>query len=186
MKRRESAIRVKASDANTVGGARYDACRRRVDKMSATPSLPRAVAESRCADLLRQILNLASLDEVRSLYECLTSKRYSKLQAPRIVDETVTAAVHEVVPRRVKSVKLDDELRDNLTTLLRKKKMPVNAIRLTLQAHGRGDQSKAKQPQVAADLASHAVASWAGSDDQSSTSPQRLPLPRRWANSSAA
>ena len=92
---------VEASEWRETGGARYDACRRRVD-MSGT--LPRAVAESRCADLFRQILNLASLDEVRSLYECLTSKRYSKLQAPRIVDETVTAAVHEVVPRRVKSV----------------------------------------------------------------------------------
>ena len=80
------------------------------------------------------------------------------------MEEAVTAAVHDIVPRRIKFVQLDDELRENLTSLLRKKKMPVTAIRLALQAQGFGDQSKAKQQQVAADLASHAIASWASSD----------------------
>ena len=105
---------------------------------SSMSTLPRAVAEARCAALFQQLLDTCTADECRNLYVKLKQCKFCKLRGDRLVEETARAATEVSVPPRVRLIS-SDALVAGITTLLHKKAVPIAALRKTIEAHALGN-----------------------------------------------
>ena len=131
--------------------------------MSATSggTIPRAVASERAAQLFYSVLaHHATEEQVRPFYLHVKHIKKTPLRGERLAAAGAAAArdslLHEFGKRQTCE---RDALRNSLTTLLKKRKMPVSALRSTAHSHNIPSPPHS-QAELADVMAAHCLESW--------------------------